>query len=315
MRWSAPLLLAACGVAAGLGLPAAPRRMKGARGTAVRGGATMAVGASVAAALQSGVCGVPVLAGVAAVVLTPLTMYRQAYSFSVGYGASVASMAVVLGVTFPGRCSTVGGQLALATGLYGFRLAGYLLKRQLDVPDIAERLRAFDKTPYLKRLPLIASVAIFYAMMCSPVLYALRSPVPPGTVQHAVAVAGCACAYAGAAIEAVADQQKSMLKATAIATSAPGTFHGPSGGVYSKCRHPNYAGEVLFWFGLFLGGVPSFGWQVLPYVTGTLGLFGITSIMLSATKRLDAKQADKYGGQPSFEVWKKKTGALLPKLL
>ena len=50
--------------------------------------------AVVAEALAKGPLGVPALAAVAGVVLAPLTLYRQGYSFSVGYGSAVGVMAL-----------------------------------------------------------------------------------------------------------------------------------------------------------------------------------------------------------------------------
>ena len=50
--------------------------------------------AVVAEALAKGPLGVPALAAVAGAVLAPLTLYRQGYSFSVGYGSAVGVMAL-----------------------------------------------------------------------------------------------------------------------------------------------------------------------------------------------------------------------------
>ena len=51
-------------------------------------------------------------------------------------------------------------------------------------------------------------------------------------------------------------------------------------------------------------GAPAFGRNVGAYAVGGLGLYGIVFIMLSATKRLDGNQLEKYGGQPSYEAWR-----------
>ena len=146
--------------------------------------------------------------------------------------------------------------------------------------------------------------------MTSPLLYALRAP--PASVR--VAWAGAATAWAGALVEAVADAHKFVKKRSAFARTAPGTFDGPLGGLYATCRHPNSLGEVVFWFGLLLAGLPSFGTSPTPYVCGGLGFVGIYAIMAGATKRLDGKQQTNYGGQPTYDAWVARTGALLPKL-
>lgn len=193
---------------------------------------------------------------------------------------------------------------------YGARLAGHLLARQLTVPDIAKRIKAFDKTPRPKRLTLVPPLALFYAFMTSPLLFALRAP--PASAN--IAWAGCGAAWAGAVIEAVADAQKFLHKRSTFATTAPGTFSGPTGGLYGKCRHPNYFGEVLFWFGLLVAGAPSFGKSPTPWACGAVGFYGIYSIMAGATKRLDGKQKETYGGQPTYDAWRARTGGLIPTL-
>ena len=145
--------------------------------------------------------------------------------------------------------------------------------------------------------------------MTSPLLFALRTPP---TKYLEVAQVGCGLAWAGAVIEAIADAQKFLQKRRDYAQKAGGTFTGPMGGLYASCRHPKYFGEVLFWFGLFVAGVPSFGSQPIPWVAGGLGLWGIYGIMSGATKRLDGKQAEKYGGQPVYDAWRARTGGLFP---
>ncbi len=78
---------------------------------------------------------------------------------------------------------------------------------------------------------------------------------------------------------------------------------------------PTDFGELVFWYGLLLGGLPSFGTSVVAYVCSALGISGITFIMLGATKRLEGKQAEAYAGQPNYDAWVASSNALLPKVL
>ena len=73
----------------------------------------------------------------------------------------------------------------------------------------------------------------------------------------------------------------------------------------------------IFWFGLLVGGAPSFGSGAAalgPAIMGCLGFYAIYGIMAGATKRLDGKQREAYGGQPTFDAWVARTGGLFPKL-
>ena len=62
-------------------------------------------------------------------------------------------------------------------------------------------------------------------------------------------------------------------------------------------------GEIKHWLGVFGAGAVTFRKSILAWVTGSLGLYGIFSIMLTASKRLDKKQQEKYGGQEAFDEW------------
>merc|ERR1712242_148678 len=90
------------------------------------------------------------------------------------------------------------------------------------------------------------------------------------------------------------------------------TFVGPTSGFYAFCRHPNYLGEVLFWFGLFVSGLPHYSASILSWITSSLGLYGIYGTMAGATKRLDGQQLEKYGGQETYDQWRANTFAMMP---
>jgi len=268
---------------------------------AVSGGAVTEI---ISTCVRAGPWGVPAMAGVAAVVLAPLTIYRQAYSFSVGYGLSVAAMGGVLLASFRG---TSGAALWLGASLvfYGARLGIFLLLREMTVPSKAKSLKSMDKTPVLKRMPLVLGVSLFYALLSSPALYALRHPS-----SSPLAKVGAAIAWIGATAEAIADLQKFLVKR---GKDGDESYAGPTGGLYAVSRHPNYLGEVVYWVGLFLGGAASFGWNPTAWICSSLGLYGIVSIMGNATKRLEKIQSEKYSGQKKYDDYTKQVPyALIP---
>ena len=59
----------------------------------------------------------------------------------------------------------------------------------------------------------------------------------------------------------------------------------------------------MHWLGVFGAGAVSFGKSIPAWLTSSLGLYGIVSIMLMASKRLDKKQQEKYSGQEAFDEW------------
>ena len=281
----------------------------------LRGGTT-SIHSSLAGAL-TGATGIPAAAGIAAAAGT-LAYIRQAYIFSLSYGLSMLGIGGAVLLAAPGSLL-----LQMHAGLvaaYGARLFGFLLWRQRFQPgyDGEARLRALDKTPRLKRTPIILSTALFYSLMSSPLVYHFQSS-PLSGAGAVISAVGCVVAAVGLIYEAVADQQKSLFKMALRADGLPDAQC--TSGVYAASRHANYFGELVFWSGAFLAGVPAVLAASVPlYVRALralcsgLGLAGIFFIMLSATKRLEARQADKYSASAGFDEYMKNSNALLPKL-
>jgi steroid 5-alpha reductase family enzyme len=104
------------------------------------------------------------------------------------------------------------------------------------------------------------------------------------------------------AIEAIADRQlRRYLRSP----------HDKAGilasGLWARCRHPNYLGEILFWWGLFLFGIaahPGWIWLILGPLAITL-LFVFVSVPW-----MDRRMASRH---PAWAEHMKKTPALFPR--
>mmetsp|Transcript_49007 Transcript_49007/g.118707 ORF Transcript_49007/g.118707 Transcript_49007/m.118707 type:complete len:411 (-) Transcript_49007:71-1303(-) len=269
-------------------------------------------------ATVAGPWGVASLWAVAASVVVPCTLKRQGYAFSVGYGFSILGQAVYLSQIFKhATLDTVPGWFLLSTAVYGGRLGIYLLQREFSVPSKASQIKSFDKSPPLKRIPFAASVASLYAFLMTPCLYALRGTAEKAmsSTSQKVLLGGAVLSWAGVVMEAVADYHKFYVKQKKAAASKEKEddekpeFVGPTGGVYSLTRHPNYTGEVLFWFGQLIGGSPFLGKSIIGWGCSLVGFYGIYSIMTMATKRLDKRQQESYGGQAKYDEWRKSSKA------
>lgn len=279
----------------------------------LRGGNAQASLASVLA----GTMALPATAAISAVAGS-LAYIHQAYIFSLSYGLSMLGIGGAVLLTAPAsRLLVVHAGLVAA---YGLRLFAFLFWRQKLQPgyDGTERLKALDKTPPLKRTPIILSTAIFYSLMSSPIVFHAQAAPLVGAAASVSAV-GSALAAVGLLVEAVADQQKSLFKMKLRADGKDDELY--MGGVYAKSRHANYAGEVLFWMGSFVAGLPAISvpgvtllTRAARFVASGLGLAGIVFIMLSATKRLEGKQAEKYGSSAWYTQYVGSSGSLVPKL-
>jgi steroid 5-alpha reductase family enzyme len=147
------------------------------------------------------------------------------------------------------------------------------------------------------RITFSGSLALFYAFLTTPVLYAMRNTAATNNIS----MVGAYLAWFGASLEAIADVHKLIVKQS---NKDVKEFVGPTTWAYRICRHPNYLGEVLFWTGLFVGGVTSFGKSIPAWLGSSMGLLGIVSIMFKASASLEKRQQDKYEGQEKFDTWK-----------
>jgi steroid 5-alpha reductase family enzyme len=248
----------------------------------------------VSSTLQSGPYGVLALSAVTWSVVLPLTLYKKVYGIGVAYGFSVFAAGLALLQVFSGvNPAAAGPLLAGACMFYGARLGGYLLLRDA----VRNQPSTIKNGSIPSRITFSLSLALFYAFLTTPAMYALRAPVT-----STIAMAGAYLAWFGAVVEAVADAQKLLVKQAN--KDSGGTFVGPTSLVYRISRHPNYLGEVLFWVGLFVGGAPSFGKSIPAWACSILGVVGIVSIMTKSTSGLEKKQAEKYGGQDKYETYK-----------
>eukprot|EP00310_Coccolithus_braarudii_P016422 CAMPEP_0183342184 /NCGR_PEP_ID=MMETSP0164_2-20130417/8338_1 /TAXON_ID=221442 /ORGANISM="Coccolithus pelagicus ssp braarudi, Strain PLY182g" /LENGTH=323 /DNA_ID=CAMNT_0025512697 /DNA_START=286 /DNA_END=1260 /DNA_ORIENTATION=- len=296
---------------------ARPLRPRPAAPLHLRGGTT-AVHASALTGAITGAYAIPAAAGISAVAGS-LAYIRQAYIFSLSYGLSMLGIGGAVLLASP--ASPLLSYHAWLVTAYGARLFAFLFWRQRFQAgyDGEARLRALDKTPRLQRTPIILSTAFFYALMASPLLFHLKA-APLAGAAATVSACGCALAAVGLVYEAVADQQKSLFKIGLRAAGKPDELY--TGGVYGASRHANYMGEIAFWVGSFVAGLPAVLAAGLPLhvralraVASGLGLAGIVFIMTSATKRLEGRQADKWGSTNAYQTYVQTSNSLLPKLL
>lgn len=113
---------------------------------------------------------------------------------------------------------------------------------------------------------------------------------------------GSALCIIGLIIESIADHQKFIFKKL-----HPDKYM--SKGLWSFLQHPNYTGELLFWWGVFITSIPYTNWYI-----SILGPLWISFIIIrfSGISILQKKWTTQYGAIPEFQKYQKATKKLIP---
>ncbi len=243
-----------------------------------------------------------------------LAYINPIYAFSVGYGLAVAfgTAFVYAAHVASGAYTTTALAWHMAGGAaYGVRLATFLFVRSVTWAEWRERAKKAPEakaTGFLKQTVVIALCSALYAMMTSPMLWHAQNANAMNAARYGVVVVvGLATQWAGVLLEAAADHQKYKFKAT-----ERGKTRWCDEGLYTRCRHPNYLGELLFWIGTYVAGAPAMLTRPVTFIPATLGLAFIVKLMLMAAKRGDAKQSEKYADNAEYKAWYDATCSLVP---
>jgi steroid 5-alpha reductase family enzyme len=195
------------------------------------------------------------------------------------------------------------GLAAGLLGIWGIRLTANFLRGWPGLAHEDWRYTAYRRLGMLRYrlvslfgLQLTPTLIVFGAML--PVYALTRGPARGPHLLD-----GLAAVVAGGALllETAADEQKRRRQALC----APGEFVAT--GLWARCRHPNYLGEVGFWWGIFLFA-PAAAWREAWTAVGAVGmtlLFRLLSVPL-----MDRRLAGRY---PGYAAFARRVPALLPR--
>ena len=216
------------------------------------------------------------------------------------YGLTFGVLAAVLPST--GVREPIQLFASLLVLIWAIRLGGYLFRRilRMKVDHRFDGIR--DEPMRFARFWLLQAVAVAVIML--PVSYLLDRNAAPGV--GAWAAAGAAVWLVGLLVEAVADWQKSAFRAKA---ENNGRFIAT--GLWRYSRHPNYFGEMLVWWGLFLYAVPFLDGAAFAVVLGPL-FITLLLLFVSGIPPLERSADEKYGDDPAYRDYKRRTSILVP---
>ncbi len=262
-----------------------------------------------------------ILIGIALVV-SSVGFYKYVYFISLGYGFSVAVMGVAMFVMSLDALSIGTVAMSVLFLIYGCRLGGYLLIREIKSASYRDTMKREIKDgssmKMIAKVSIWLSCAVLYALQVSPLLFRIDSFdrlvenkdnfTKLGNIvlvdTDMVSLIGAVIMALGIILESAADVQKSKAK-----KMNPSRFC--DSGLYKIVRCPNYLGEVLFWTGVFVSGVNIYAsaWQ---WVAAAFGYICIVYIMFGGARRLELRQNRNYGEDPEYQEYVKKTPILIP---
>lgn len=163
------------------------------------------------------------------------------------------------------------------------------------------------KTDFLRFLNVWTLQGLWVSLTASAALIAITS-----TARKELgffAFIGLAIWIFGFSLEVVADYQKRQFKKN---PANKGRFI--TTGLWSKSRHPNYFGEIMLWFGVFIISIPILqSWQWVAILSPIFVYLLITKV--SGVPGLESKADEIWGRQIDYETYKKNTPILIPKIL
>ncbi|RMF97420.1 MAG: DUF1295 domain-containing protein [Gammaproteobacteria bacterium] len=237
-----------------------------------------------------------------------LVFQRFVHVFNYSYALASLLNGLLIAIWLQTPAAWLLGGLATA---YGLRLALFTWHRQASpsyAPRVAKVGEADRQLPLPARLSLWLMCSLLYgfhlqslAMAGSQVAFAGARPLWSPAV-----VAGAGLMLAGLLIEAIADWQKQRVKADDPQRLV-------TAGLYRRWRHPNYAGEILYQFGLISAGLAG-AMSIDDALTAVIAPAYIVLLMLSEAWRLDRVQSLRHGASEAYRRWRRQSASLWPRL-
>lgn len=186
--------------------------------------------------------------------------------------------------------------------LWAVRLGGYLFWRGRGSPEDPRYEALVGQRNGLSRaLRLLIVVYGLQALAMSIVA------LPPVTVMWTansevpLALVGAVIALSGTATEAIADRQLARFQKS----SQRGVLDT---GLWGQCRHPNYLGEIVVWWGLFLLSLSS--WKNAPSIASPLLM---TWLLLKVSGR-DLLERHLLKAKPAYRDYAERVPGIMPRL-
>lgn len=230
--------------------------------------------------------------------------HNYIWFFSVGYGLAIAAIGCALVIGFHGSMYLPALLACLLLVVYGLRLSGYLLIR--EIKSSAYKKILSPEIARSKTMPVVAKISLWlvcgllYTLMTCPLYYRLYN----GVSADFMLWIGLFVMVCGFVLEAAADLQKTAAK-------KKNSRRFVDTGLFRFVRCPNYLGELLIWTGMLLSGTTALK-GVLQWALALLGYALIVWVMFSGARRLELRQDKNYGSDPEYQKYVRTVPIILP---
>lgn len=194
--------------------------------------------------------------------------------------------------------------------IWAGRLGLFLFVRVLKTGTDRRFDRARKSASLMLIFWLVQGVWVFITLLPTLVMVlSNRTPVPPKppTLQQYI---GWSLWLIGFITEVVADYQKTVFRNN---PANQGRFI--STGLWSLCRHPNYLGEIVLWFGLYLSAGARFHYRScqLQHLLVLSPVFvAVLITRLSGVPLLEASADRRWAADPDYQRYRHTVPVLVP---
>ena len=241
---------------------------------------------------------------VVALLFSSVGFKKYVWFISIGYGFSVAAIGAALLIMRGSGLSAGVIAACVLLILYGCRLGGYLTVRELKSSSyntkMKHEIKSGEGMSVAAKCAIWISAALLYACETSPLIFRISN----GDVPDVLMIIGMGISIAGLILESCADLQKNAAK-----KKNPGRFVDT--GLFKLVRCPNYFGEMLFWTGMFVGGISVYE-GAGQWIVALLGYIGIIYVMFGGARRLEIRQNRTYGDDPVYQKYVKTVPIMIP---
>ncbi|PIQ73374.1 hypothetical protein COV58_02905 [Candidatus Roizmanbacteria bacterium CG11_big_fil_rev_8_21_14_0_20_36_8] len=186
--------------------------------------------------------------------------------------------------------------------LWGIRIATYLfirikkMKRDKRFDGIREKFLSFAAFWFFQ------AITVWIVSLPATYLHMQKYDMSLNSIM----IVGVLIWSAGMIIETVADMQKFNFK-----NNLNNSGKWIDTGIWKYARHPNYFGEMMCWWGIFIFSLPF--QSGLSWLT-VIGPISITYILLFATgiPTLEKKYNERYKDNADYQTYKNNTNLLVP---